>query len=351
MSLVFLEPSTSLVTSAISIRPERILGRSGPHDKKGDMEGMDGTIIGIDISKDKLDGHRLTDGAERQFANTAKGYRQLVKWLGSPADQKLVYEATGAYHRRFERAMAAAGFALFKINPKWSRRFAETCGELAKTDRIDAALLAQLGAAKPLRATVLPSQELENMHQLLLARDALMKDRTAVLNRRGQHALAFLQRLTRQRLAAIDQDIAAIDDELERLCRAESELAERLDLLISIPGISTTTAILLIVEMPELGALEPAQAASLAGLAPFTRESGKWRGKSFIRGGRARVRRALYMPAVVATQYNPGLGAKYRALKAAGKPSKVALTAIMRKLVLLANALLRDGRKWTENPA
>ena len=100
--------------------------------------------------------------------------------------------------------------------------------------------------------------------------------------------------------------------------------------------------------MPELGTLEPGQAASLAGLALFTRESGKWRGKSFIRGGRAQVRRALYMPAVVATQYNPDLGAKYRALKAASKPSKVALTAIMRKLVLLANALLRDGRKWTE---
>lgn len=309
---------------------------------------MDGIIVGIDIAKDKLDVHRLLDGGERQFANTAKGYRQLINWLGSSPQLKLVYEATGAYHRAFERAMAAAGLQLFKINPKWSRRFAETCGELAKSDRIDAAVLAQLGAAKSLRATSLPSQEIENMHQLLLAREALMKDRTAALNRRGLHRLPFLQRLARQRLKAVERDIAQIDAELERLCRADPALAERFDILISVPGIAATTAITLLVEMPELGALEPQQAASLAGLAPFVRESGTWKGKSFIRGGRHRVRRALYMPAVVSTQCNPDLGTKYRALKDAGKPSKVALVAIMRKLVLLANALLRDRRMWQE---
>lgn len=149
-----------------------------------------------------------------------------------------------------------------------------------------------------------------------------------------------------RRLRHIEGQIRAIDAALRRLLAAEPALKARFDVLLSVPGIAETTALALLIEMPELGQLENGCAASLAGLAPLARDSGQWRGKRFIRGGRASVRQALYMPALVAARFNPDLRAKYQALIAAGKPAKVALVAIMRKLIILANALLREGRAW-----
>lgn len=302
---------------------------------------------GVDIGKDALDICLHPGGTERRFSNDATGHRALIAWLAQHRILRVVYEATGAYHRAFERALAQADLPLAKVNPRQARRFAEATGQLAKTDRCDAAMLARLGALLEPPVRSLPSATLVAMRELHGARQALIKDRTAALNRQKGLTSALLKRQALRRLAQIKAQLAAIDTELDVLCGADPDLDHRRAILASIPGIGEATAVALLVEMPELGSLEPGPAASLAGLAPMARDSGRTQGRRFIRGGRAGLRRALYMPALVATRFNPDLRTKYQALLAAGKPPKLAITAVMRKLLLLANALLRDKRAWT----
>ena len=307
--------------------------------------------VGVDISKDFLDTNIHPSGEARRFANDAKGHRALIAWLATRPVQRVVFEATGAYHRAFERTLAAAGLPMAKINPRQARRFAEAVGKLAKTDTIDAAMLARFGAllTPPTREPV--SQTLDEMKELHNARQALVKDRTAILNRQKQMRNTILKRLAAQRLKQIDSQLKAIDNALEGLRDSDTALKARFDILLSIPGIGATTAFAMLIEMPEIGTLENSQAASLAGLAPVARDSGKWSGKRSIRGGRANLRQAIYMPALVATRFNPDFKAKYQAMIAAGKPAKVAIVTIMRKLVVLANALLKAGRNWQPKAA
>ena len=302
--------------------------------------------IGVDISKDHLDAHRMSDGKSRRFANDHAGHRTFLKWLGGATGTRIVYEPTGAYHRAFERTLAAAGLALVKVNPRQARRFAEATGRLAKTDRLDAAMLARMGALLALEARPVRNPALNDLKDLLIAREALVKNRTAAKNRAKNLTLPILKRQNGEQLRQIERQMAAIESEIMALIKVDPQLARRFDILVSIPGVSAITAFALIIDMPELGSIGNGQAASLAGLAPVARQSGHWTGRAFIRGGRSNVRQALYMPALVAMRFNPDLKAKYDQLKAAGKPSKVAITALMRKLVVLANALLRDGRKW-----
>jgi len=306
---------------------------------------------GIDIAKDQLDVCLYPDGATRRFPNDAKGHRVLIAWLAAYSIQRVVFEPTGAYHRVLERSLASAGLPLAKINPRHARRFAEALGQLAKTDRLDAALLARFGALLEPPSRPVLSPTLEAMKELLVARQALIKDRTAALNRQKIVRAPLLRRQLDQRLRQIARHLAAVDAQLQSLCRGDADLAPRLAILMSIPGIAQATALSLLIEMPELGNLDQSQVASLAGLAPVARDSGTSRGRRTIRGGRAHVRQALSMPALVAARFNPDLKAKYQALLGAGKPPKVALTAIMRKLIILANALLRDQRHWTPKPA
>jgi transposase len=313
-------------------------------------EKMTEITIGVDISKDALDVYRLSDGAKRQFANTAKGYKALIAWMGRDV-ARVVFEPTGPYHRDFERALANAGLPLAKVNPRQVRRFAEAAGKLAKTDSLDAALLARMGAALQLEVRPACDEAIAELKQLHLAREALIKDRTAAKNRAKALSLAVLKRQNADRLKHVERQLAAIEDEIESRIQADADLARRFDILTSIPGVARLTAFALLIEMPELGALEAKQAASLAGLAPVARQSGRWTGKAYIRGGRPNVRRALYMPALVAMRFNPDLKAKYDQLISAGKPAKVAITAIMRKLVVMANALLKAGRSWEPREA
>jgi transposase len=307
---------------------------------------MTNDTIGVDISKDHLDAHRMSDGASRCFANDSVGHTAFVKWLDDTG-LRIVYEPTGPYHRAFERRLAEAGLALVKVNPRQARRFAEASGRLAKTDRLDAAMLARMGALLDLDARPARSPVLNDLKDLHMAREALVKNRTAAKNRAKNLTLPILKRHNAEQLRQIERQIAAIETAIGALIKADPELAARFDILVSIPGVSTITAFALVIDMPELGTIENGQASSLAGLAPVARQSGNWTGRAFIRGGRANVRQALYMPALVATRFNPGLKAKYEKLRAAGKASKVAITAIMRRLVVLANVLLRDRRKWT----
>jgi transposase len=277
--------------------------------------------------------------------------QDLIAWIGEDPVARVVYEPTGPYHHRFERLAFEAGLPLCKVNPRQARRFAQATGREAKTDAVDAAMLARLGAVlePPVRPVI--SAELDEMRELHIARQALVKDRVAAMNRDHIRRCPLLKRQAAQRLAQIERHIAAIDTALRERLNANPELRARFDILLSISGVGETTALTMLIEMPELGSLEPQCVASLAGLAPIARDSGQHRGKRFIRGGRASLRQAIFMPALVAVRFNPDLKAKYQALRAAGKPPKVALTAIMRKLMILANALLRDERKWTARVA
>ncbi len=307
--------------------------------------------VGIDISKDTLDIHLHPAGIAKRLANDAKGIKSLLAWLCEFPVVRIVFEPTGPYHHALERQLGEVGHPLVKINPRQARRFAEAIGRLAKTDVVDAAMLARLGATIEPASRPIISRAVDELKALHLARTALIKDRVAAQNRSHTHRLALLKRQAEQRLKHIDQQLAAIDAAMAEIIAADPGLANRLEILLSIPGVGRITALAILIEMPELGSIENKAAASLAGLAPIARDSGRKHGKRFIRGGRAGLRQALYMPALVAARFNPDLKTKYNALIQAGKPPKVATTAIMRKLLILANALLRSNRTWAANLA
>jgi len=302
--------------------------------------------IGVDVSKDTLDVHLHPTGQDRRFSNDARGFKALVKWLGSRTVERLVFEATGAYHRAFEAAMGKAGLPLCKINPRQAKRFGEALGLLAKTDRIDAGMLARFGALlePPIRSA--PQEILLKLRELHVARTALIKDRTAAKNREKSLSSPLLKRQCRDRLDQIVRHLEAIEADMLAIIEADPDLARKFEILTSIPGVAKRSAFALITGMPELGTLDSQSAAALSGTAPMTRQSGKRTGKAFVTGGRVHVRQALYMPALVAARHNPDLKAKYEDMTGRGKPPKVALTAIMRKLITLVNALIKADRKW-----
>ena len=306
---------------------------------------MTETNIGIDISKDHLDVHRLPGDERRRFDNSKAGHKALIRWIGdTPA--RVVYEPTGYYHRALERALAAAGMPIAKVNPRQARRFAEATGNIAKTDALDAAMLTRMGAVLSLEARPVPSGIINDLRDLRTARNALIKDQVAAQTRAKAITLPLLKRQNAARLKQIEAQRKSVDAEINTLIQGDPDLAQRFAILCSIPGIAEVSAAMLLIEMPELGSLDEKQVAALAGLAPIARQSGNWKGKSFIRGGRQQVRQGLYMPALVAIRFNADLRAKYEQLIKAGKAPKQAITAVMRKLIILANALLKKGRKW-----
>jgi transposase len=311
----------------------------------GTPEKMSETTIGVDISKAHLDACRWPGGETLRVRNDPAGHKALIRWIARGV-ARVVFEPTGAYHRGLEHALGRAGIAFSKVNPARARRFAEAVGTHAKTDRIDASLLARLGALlEPALAAPKPAV-LDDLAELHLARAALVRDRTAAKNRAERLTLPLLRRQRARALRAIERALAEVDAAIAALIAGDEILARKAAILCSIPGISAITAAAILAGMPELGELEPGDAASLAGLAPVTRQSGQWKGPARIGGGRADLRRALYMPALTAVRFNPDLKVFYDRLRTAGKPAKLALTAVMRKLLILANALLRDGRKW-----
>lgn len=309
-------------------------------------QAMIDVTIGIDISKDRLDVHAHPDGGVRSFSNDPGGHAQLIRWIAPQQPTRVVFEATGAYHRDLHKALVKAGLPGVKINPWQARRFAEATGRRVKTDAVDAAMLARFGATLRPEVRPAPDPAMDSLAELLAARRALVKDRTAALNRGKTLTLPLLKRQNRQRLQQIEAQIEGIDREQAARMAKQEPLKARFDILLSIPGLGATSVMAMLIDMPELGTLDAKQVASLGGLAPVTRQSGAWQGKSHIQGGRALLRQALYMPALVAIRFNAPLKATYLALRAAGKPAKVAIVAIMRKLLIMANALLRDNRMW-----
>jgi len=306
--------------------------------------------IGIDISKATLDAHRLIGNEARQFANTPAGLRALRRWIGTKMPDLVIYEATGAYHAAIERSFSGV-LPLVKVNPLQARRFAQARGTRAKTDAVDARILAMMGTALDLVPDAPVDKNQPALKEMQIARMALIKERTRLLNRSKTQTLTILKRQSKARLGQIRRQLAELEDALLELARQCPKRARAFHILCSIPGLGRITAVAILVECPEIGTLTRKQIASLAGLAPMTRQSGQWRGTAFIQGGRKFLRYALYMPALVAARFNPDLRQKYQAMISDGKPAKVALTALMRKLIELANVLVRQDREWTPKTA
>jgi len=300
--------------------------------------------IGVDISKAHLDVHELPSGRSARFANNAAGFVELADWIPQGV-ARVVYESTGPWHRDLEEALAES-LPLARVNALRARRFAQAMGQQAKTDAVDARMLAAMGAAVQPRLVEPSSAIQRDLDELQTARDALAKSRVSVVNRRHIARHPLVRRQLRYRLTQIDNQLKAIDAAIRKLVKADEALARKAAVLASIPGVGAVTAAGLLAEMPELGRLDAKAAASLAGLAPVARESGQWKGRRFIGGGRARVRNLLYMAALSAAQHNPDLARLHARLRERGKPGKVALTAVMRKLVVLANTLLKEDREW-----
>ena len=309
---------------------------------------MSNDSIGIDVSKDHLDAHRLSDGSFRQFKNTATGFCALRRWIGSGQPARVVYEPTGAYHGAFEQA-CAGHLPLVKVNPLQARRFAQSRGVRAKTDAVDARMLAEMGRALALEPDAPAAKDRPILRELQAARIALVKGKVRAHNQLARQRQPLTCKLTKARLRQIKAQIEQIDAAIRAQIETCPTRHRALILIESIPGIGRVVANTILIEFPEIGTLTKKAAANLAGLAPMTRQSGRWRGKAFIQGGRKPLRDALYMPALVAIRFNPDMATKYAQLKDAGKPSKVALTAIMRKLLILANTLVKDDREWREN--
>jgi transposase len=304
------------------------------------------SFCGVDVSERQLDVHLLPEGVGTSFAHTAAGIGRLVAWLASRERTLLVVEATGGLERGLVAALARAGIATAVVNPRQIRDFARAAGLLAKTDRLDARVLA-LFAERLRPEPRLPGSEADALLVgLVLRRRQLVVLRDAERNRRRRITGSALLRSLDDHLAWLAAEILTIEKALTARLETLANTRERATWLLSVPGIGSLTAASLLAFLPELGRLDGKAIASLAGLAPFARDSGLMRGRRTIWSGRATVRTVLYMATLVATRHNPTIRAFYQRLLDAGKARKLAITACMRKLLVIINAMLRDGTPW-----
>ncbi|ERN41723.1 transposase [Rubidibacter lacunae KORDI 51-2] len=308
---------------------------------------MDNTIcwVGIDVCKQHLDVAIRPHDQMLQFPNTDGGIAALVAQLRPLQPERTVLEATGGMERAAAVALQSAGLAVAVINPRQGRDFARAIGRLAKTDRIDATVLAHLGEALRPPVRPLPSTEARHLKELVTRRRQIVEmigaEKSRLSGTTGA-AKADIQ----AHIDWMQERLGRLDREIEAVKRQHVEWSEKADLLESVPGVGPVIAMTPIVELPELGRLNHKQIASLVGVAPHNRDSGKVRGKRTIWGGRAAVRAALYMGALVGKRFNPALKDFYERLKQGGKATKVALTACMHKLLTVLNVMVKKGERW-----
>jgi transposase len=303
------------------------------------------TFVGVDVSKDHLDVFVRPTGAAARLANDGPGVAAAVERVAAAGPAAVVLEATGGYEAPLAAALAAAGLPVAVVNPRQARRFAEATGRLAKTDRLDAAALAHFAEAVRPPARPLPDADARALAALVARRRQLLDMRTAEQNRLPL-ADPAVARDIRAHVAWLDRRLAAADRDLAAAVQASPAWRAKDDLLQSVPGVGPVVSRTLLAELPELGTLSGRRIAALAGVAPVAKDSGRHAGARRIAGGRAAARSALYMACLSAVRYNPTLRATYRRLRAAGKAVKVAQVAAMRKLLVILNAMLRDGRHW-----
>jgi transposase len=299
-------------------------------------------IVGIDVAKHHLD---IFDGATAKPARLANQAAAIEAWLKSLGEGRLlIFEATGAYDAALRRALVTAKVAFVRVNPTAARSFAKAAGFLAKTDQVDARMLAAMGAAlRPEPAEPAGDERLVQLHK---RRDQLVACRKQERTRRRETQSVELLAGLERHLAFLDTEIDAIDDQIAALIAAEPALKRDRALLVSMPGVGPAVSACLLALLPELGKRSPKTIAALVGLAPINQDSGLKRGQRCIRGGRKRVRDALYMAAVGAVRTSSRFRTDYQRLRNAGKPAKLALIAIARKLVTVANAILRDQQPF-----
>jgi len=300
--------------------------------------------IGMDVSKATLD-ICASDGETWQAANDDSAMETLCTRIAALHPTLIVLEATGGYELRAAAALAAAGLPVAVVNPRQVRSYARSVGQLAKTDRIDARILARFAAAVQPEPRPLPDAETREIEALITRRRQLVSMITAEENRLHT-APSITRKEIKTHIAWLRRQLAKINETIDDSVRRSPIWRAKDDLLQSVPGIGNATARTLLAMLPELGTLKEKQIAALVGVAPLNQDSGTFRGRRRVYGGRVRVRTALYMAALVASRYNPVLKAFYARLRAAGKPAKVALVACMHKLLIIANAIIRDGRPW-----
>lgn len=307
---------------------------------------MSEVFVGVDVSKDQLDIHVLPEGAAFSVARTPAGLSELIDQIGPRRPYLIALEASGGLETIVVAALAGAGLPVIAINPRQIRDFAWATGKLAKTDALDAAAIARFAEAVRPEPRLILSEEAKALAELVTRRRQVIEMMVAERNRRRLvRAKAAVKNIDRV-IAVLEKQLAELDGDIGRRVRDTPAWREKEDLLKSVPGVGDQTARTLIAALPELGALDRRQIAALAGVAPINRDSGKMRGKRMIGGGRADVRCALYMAALVGVRRNPVLKAYYQRMRAAGKAKKVALTAAMRKLLTILNAMLKAKTAW-----
>ena len=347
------EPDATLVFKAGGehgappvVQMTRTVARAGYRARIRKDGTMDKVFVGIDVSKDRLDVCVQPSGEAFAVARDEDGIKALTDRLRGAPPSLVVLEATGGLQVKVAGALAAASLPVAVVNPRQVRDFARATGQLAKTDRLDARMIALFAAAVQPEPRPLPDEAAELLRALIARRRELIELRVAERNRLRQGAPAWVSRDLERSIVALTKRIEAIDAEIENHVKGSPIWQVQEDLLRSVPGVGKTVSRTLIAELPELGKLTRRQIAALVGVAPFARDSGIFRGRRMITGGRPTVRAMLYMAAVTASRCNPAIAAMYKRLTNAGKPAKVALTACMRKLLVILNAIVRDQRPW-----
>lgn len=307
---------------------------------------MDAIVVGIDVSKDRLDVAVRPTGDGFAVARDAGGLGELIARLEPLAPSAVALEAAGGYETIVAATLGSAGLPVIVVDPAQVRAFAQALGRRAKTDPLDAAVIAHFAAATKPALRPLPDADTRRLADLLARRGQIIDMIVAERRRRKRLTEQRLQNSIRRLLAALQKELSALETDIDDAVRGSPAWRETENLLASVPGVGKVVARTLIAELPEIGRLDRRRIAALAGLAPWTRRSGQWKGRSFIGGGRARVRAALFMAAMVGARHNPVLKAFRDRLVAAGKPKLVALVATARKLLTILNAIVRDGQTW-----
>jgi transposase len=308
---------------------------------------QNGRIVGIDVSKLKVDGFIRSLQIGSSQPSTPEGEKQLIAWLRENGVQAAVMEASGGYEKRWATALRSAGIAVRIVDPKRVRHFAKSAGRLAKNDPIDAAIIAWFAETFS-DAVGLPHEpEREELDRLVTARNGLLKVQTQIENQGEHHQPRLIMTAHRAILRMLRAQLAKIDAAIAAKLEASPRIARRTEIITSVPGYGEQTAAGVIAWLPELGQISNKEAAALVGIAPYDDDSGEHKGKRVIKGGRRKLRNLLYMSTMgAATQHNPVLKAYYQRLRAKGKEPKVALVACMRKLIVILNTMLARNETW-----